>query len=182
MMRLFIGGAVLVALAGCGETRDGNKPTGEATAKAAPAGWNAMDACATVGTPAVAAAMGKAVTGTALDPVSQPDGLRAGFSMCTFTLADGAKLTVLTREAADGDAYDAAVAAARKIGEEFGSPAVDVAGIGKAAMWTARPAALQVFLDDRRYATISLFGADFMPDGSEAARSAATAIARKLAS
>ena len=58
----------------------------------------------------------------------------------------------------------------------------DVPGLGKAAMWTDRPAALQVFIDDRRYATISLFGADMMPDASEGARTAATAVARGLAS
>ena len=49
-------------------------------------------------------------------------------------------------------------------------------------MWIAKPASLQVFIDDRRYATISMFGSDFMPDASDRARTAATVIARKLAS
>ena len=182
-MRMAVAATALVALVGCGGKGDGGNTAGPAAGRAAgAAGWQATDACTTVGTAAVAQATDQAVTGTELDPVSQPDGLKAGFSMCTFALASGAKLTVLTREAADGDAYDQAVAEARRVGEEFGAPAVDVPGIGKAAMWIAKPASLQVFLDDRRYATISMFGADFMPDASDRARAAATAVARKLAS
>jgi hypothetical protein len=170
-----------ISLSACGGERDAVASKQPETEKAArPAGWDAMDACSTVGTEAVTKATGKAVTGTALDPKSAPDGLKAGFSMCTFTLTGGAKLTVLTREAANGDDYDAAVAAARKLGEELGSPPVDVQGLGKAAMWTAAPPSLQIFIDDRRYATISMFGANFLPDASDEARAAATTIAQKL--
>ena len=96
-VRHWLGAGISMALAGCGR----GAGDGSATARAAPAGWNAVDACATVGTSAVVKATGRTVTGTELGPVSPPEGLKAGFSMCTFTLADGARMTVLTREAPD---------------------------------------------------------------------------------
>jgi hypothetical protein len=181
-MRELTMAVALIVLSSCGGERSPaaqEQPNAE-QAGGGPVGWNAMDACATVGKDAVTNATGKAVTATSLDSKSEPDGPKAGFSMCTFTLAGGAKMTVLTREATSGDDYDAAVAAARKLGEELGSPAVDVPGLGKAALWTAAPPSLQVFIDDRRYATISMFGANFLPDASDEARAAATAVARKL--
>lgn len=177
-MTRWMAGLALVALAGCGDGGSG----GGTTAAAAPDGWNALDACASVDKAAVAAATGSAVSGTELGPKNEAENGGAAFSMCTFSLASGAKLTVLTREAPDGEGIDAAIAEARKAGQEFGSPAVDVAGLGRAAMWTAKPPALQLFLDDRRYATISLFGANAMPDASDAAREAATRVARSLVS
>lgn len=181
MLRISVVAAALIVLPSCG---DAPSPTPEELNRdpvsSALAGWNAMDACTTVGKEAVTAATGKAVTHASLDSKSEPDGLKAGFSMCTFTLAGGGKMTVLTRQAANGDDYDAAVAGARKLGQELGSPVTDVPGIGKAALWTAAPPSLQLFIDDRRYAAISLYDGRGMPDASEQARAAATAVAQNL--
>lgn len=169
----------LALLGGCGGGADSG---GSGTMAAAGGGWDALDACTTTGSATVAAATGSEVIGTELDPKVEPAGGGAGFSMCTFKLAGGASMTVLTREAPDDSAIDQGIAEARRLGAEFGSAAEDVPGIGRAAMWTAKPPALQVFIDGRRYATISMFTAKSTPDASDGARAAATEVARKLAS
>ena len=174
--------AALIALAACGDKAATNTSDAAApTARAGAAGWNALDACATVGTDAVARATSQSVSSSQLGPVKAPENGLAGSSMCTFKLADAASMSVLTREAPDDDATPEAIAQVRDGVAGMTGPATAVPGIGQAAFWGDKPPALQVFIDGRRYATVSVFKTNGLPDASAEARAAATAIARKLA-
>ena len=173
--------AILIAvLTGCGKTPDANKPpeTGRAddgSAQAVPGNWNALDACATLDKDIVGRISGSPVTSTKLDPVVPGTEGTAAFSMCTYQLTNGAKLSVLTRQSPDADTTPAAIAAARTTGGTT-APAIDVPGLGKAAMWSETLKGLQVFIDDTRYVTINYFGLPGGADGKDQAIEIAKAI------
>ncbi|WP_106513332.1 hypothetical protein [Allosphingosinicella deserti] len=139
-----------------------------------PAGWNALDACATLGKTDAAAATGAQVRAATLSTVVEPKNGSAGFSMCTFELANGGKLMLLTREAPSDDATATAIEAARTAGGSM-PPARDVPGLGRAALWSEETKGLQLFLDGRRYATINYFA----PPGVDP-EPVAIAVARNL--
>ena len=154
-----------IVLAGCGGgSETAGDANGQATANnpapgqpraAATAGWNAADACAIVDRKAVAAAAGSAVTASQLSGASPGgDGLAAS-STCTFTLANGTGVGVLTRQSPVADATPAAIEAARTGGGMMPA-AADIPGLGKAALWTKEVNSLQLFIDDTRYAAINV--------------------------
>lgn len=164
--------AMALALAACNNSPD--KPAGaETPAAGAASGWNPLDACATLGKPAAGKAMASEVTSAELGTVVPGTEGTAAFSMCTFKFADGATLMLLTREAPNADAIAAAITEARTAGGTL-PPATDVAGLGKAALWSDASKGLQVFLDDRRYVSINVTG---VPGDGKAQ---ATAVARAL--
>ena len=146
------GGAMLTlaAVSSCGSGGEGGG------AGSAPAGWNALDACATLGKTDAATATGAQVRVASLSMVVEPKNGSAGFSMCTFELANGDKLMLLTREAPSDDATPTAIEAARTAGGSI-APARDVPGLGRAALWSEETKGLQLFLDGRRYASINYF-------------------------
>jgi hypothetical protein len=118
MQRAAVTGAVLAGLflTGCGGVdRAGSNAadTGQASGAVAHAGWNARDACASLGRDKAAAASGVAVTEAKLEGISAGGGGLAAASMCTFTFVNGATLMVLTREAPDADATATAIDNAR---------------------------------------------------------------------
>jgi hypothetical protein len=153
-------------LAGCGGSENaGSKAAGGA------GGWNAVDACATLGRGKAATAGGAAVTDAKLDSISAGGNGLAAVSMCTFTYANGATLMVLTREAPDADATPAAIETART-GGGLAPPADPVPGLGKAAFWSATGKQAQLFIDDRRYVVINFFK---LPGDDAKARSLAVA-------
>ena len=156
----------LALVAGCG-------PAG--TSAGSGSAWNPLDACATLGRAAAAEASGSAVTSAELTTVVQGTASTAAFSMCTFQLAHGGRLMLLTREAPNADATAAAIEAARTSGGTMPA-AIDVQGLGKAGLWSDQLKGLQVFLDDRRYATINYFG---MPAGADL-KAMSIAVVRKL--
>lgn len=159
--------ASLALAAGC------NGPGGPLSRTAS--NWNALDACATLGKAAAAEASRSAVTSTELNTVVEGTASTAAFSMCTFQLANGGKLTLLTREAPDADASDVAIEAARTGGGTLPA-ASDVPGLGKAGLWSDQTKGLQVFLDGKRYVTINYFG---LPASADI-KTMSIAVARKL--
>lgn len=172
-----------LVMAACDRGADGKaEPAAGASAEVSPSprGWNAMDACSTA-TAAVTQAAGS-VTASEPGPQVDSQGGAASFSSCTFELTSGEKVSVLTRESPSAENIPAALAEARKMAPEMDSTIEDVPGIGRAAIWTDKPPAVQVFIDDRRYATISVYGTSGLPKADESARRVATEIARKLAS
>ncbi len=179
-MNRSMGVAAMLALAGCGgvdSSGNGNGTTA-ATAKAvtaATAGWNAEDACSVLDRDAVAKALGVGVTTTELGSVSPAAEGRAASSMCTYTLADGSRMALLARAAPNGDSAGSDVEASRTAGGTL-PPAADVPGLGRTALWRDRGAQLQLFLDDRRYVAIDLFG----PVAATDAKAKAIAVAKLL--
>ena len=164
--------AAAVMLAACGEAdAPGTRPPAGA---AAPAGWNALDACATLSKDTVSVAAGQPVTGTELAPGSPGGEVLAAFSTCTYALPKG-QLMVLTRQSPIADATPEAIERARTADGTL-PPATDVPGLGRAALWSRESKGLQVFLDDRRYVSINFFG---LPEGEDV-RARAIAVARAL--
>lgn len=164
----------LMMLGACGgpAAPGGTEQAAKPAANAALKGWNPLDACASVGQAAVAKASGSAVTSAELSQVSPGDQGRAAFSMCTFKLASGGQVMVLTRQAPYADATPAAIEAARTGGGNL-PPAADVPGLGKAALWSDVTSGLQVFLDGTRYVSVNTMG---LSDG----KAASVAVARTL--
>jgi hypothetical protein len=143
--------------------------------EAEPVGWNAADACALVDTATVAEAAGTEVTGTQLAGASQGGNGLASLSTCIYTLGNGSSVAVLTRQSPTPDFSRQAVETARTANGMMPA-AVDVPDLGRAALWTRETNTLQVFLDDSRYAAITVGN----PKGVDT-RAIATAIGAKLA-
>lgn len=155
-----------LALAGCGGSDNAapNATSSETTGAATGGGWNARDACASLGRDKAAGAGGAAVTDAKLERMSDGGGGLAVVSMCTFTYANGATLMIVTREAPDADATPAAIEAARTGGGL--TPRSDpVPGLGKAAFWSESVKQAQLFIDDRRAVVINFFK---LPEGADA--------------
>ncbi|NYT40754.1 hypothetical protein HZY97_08300 [Sphingomonas sp. R-74633] len=160
-------------LAGCGGNAGSNSAaTGDPVKLTSGSSWDAADACASLGRDKAAAAGGTAVADAKLDKMSAGGNGLAVVSMCTFTYANGAMLTVLTREAPDDDASPDAIENART-GGGLTAPADPVPRLGKAAFWNSKTLQAQMFIDDRRYVVINFFK---LPAGEDAkARSLAVA-------
>ncbi|MBT2186964.1 hypothetical protein [Sphingobium nicotianae] len=145
-----------LTLSACGGSGTANEANGASAGAGGPGGWNALDACATLGNDKASAAVGTKVTGSKLDSIVKGSDGAAEFSTCTYTLDKGASFSLLTRQSAAADSIDAAIASARTMGGNQ-SPAKDVPGLGKAALWSEGMKTLQVFLDHHRYASISFY-------------------------
>ncbi len=161
------------ALAGCGNS--GDAPGNATATTTTTATWNAEDACAILDKNVAAAALGIGVTKTELGSVSPAAEGRAAFSMCTYMLADGGQMMLLTRAAPNGDFASSDVEASRTADGTM-PPASDVPGLGRAALWRDQGAQLQVFLDDRRYVAINLSG----PSATGDAKGRTIAVAKKM--
>lgn len=171
-------GSMLLMAAACGgsderaKDESGGNEAANAVA-AAEAAWNAADACALADKDMVAGASGRDVSGTQLTAGPTGEGL-ATFSTCTYTLADGGIITVLTRKSPTPDFSAEAVEMARTANGMMPA-AEDVPNLGRAALWTKETKTLQVFIDDTRYVTITA-----AVTGGKAAKDVATAIASAL--
>lgn len=169
---------VAMALSACG----GNGPSadsnavGAGQASTAPAGkWNPLDACATLGKDKASAATGSTATKATLGTVVHGTDATAAFSMCTVDFDNGSKLTLLVRESPVSDGIDGAIDAARTVGGTQ-PPATDVPGLGRAGLWTEPMKTLQVFLDDKRYASITYYNLPTGVTGQEQAIAVAKAL------
>lgn len=156
-------------LAGCG-----GDPASEAGATGR-GGWSATDACQLLDKSMLARAIGSEVTKAELSGVTPGEGGRAAVSTCIYSLANGGSVGLLAREAPDADATPQAIEAARTGGGVM-APAEDVAGLGRAALWSAPMNSLQVFIDGRRYIAINLMNP---PSGVEP-KALASAIAKAV--
>lgn len=164
--------AAALLLTACGASEQSASNSAPSTASVEADGWNARDACASLGTDVAARAGGAAVKDTKLEEISAGGNGLAAVSTCTFTYANGATLIVLAREAPDADATPAAIENART-GGGLVPPADAVPGLGKAAFWSEGGKQAQLFLDDRRAVVINFFN---LPAGDDAkARSLAVA-------
>jgi hypothetical protein len=167
---------MLVMVSGCSGSEEGNSPIQGNQTSATPAesrDWNAADACALVDEGIVAQAAGSDVTQASLSGASQGGEAVAALSTCTYSLAGGGSISVLTRRSPIADFSPQAVEQARTMGGMM-QPAVDVPGLGQAALWTSQVNTLQLFIDDSRYATINLVGV------KGDTKAIATAIASKI--
>lgn len=163
-------------LAGCGEPAEQSAAAIEGKASAGrSARWDPLDACTTLGTASAAKVSGSDVRSAEITTRVEGRNGNAAFSMCTFELANGGRLTLLTRESPTADATPQAIESART-GGGMAAPAADVPNLGKAALWSEQTKGLQVFLDDTRYLSINVFN---LPAGADA-RAIAIAAAREL--
>ena len=165
MMLAAAGGLVLV---GCGspDKPAGGGGGGVVAALGGGGDWGATDACKLLDKAKVAAAAGSAVTKAELGAVNEAKNGMAALSTCSYTLANGGTIGVLTRDAPSGNKLADALASAKgPEAQAMGMSFEDVPGIGKAALWNAKMDSLQVFYDDRRYAAINLM---FAPKGTDA--------------
>ena len=163
-----IGLALLLAACSKGGGDAGNGTgggTGGGLAAAIGGDWGATDACRLLDKAKVAAATGSAVTKAELSAVTEAKGGLAALSTCTYTLANGALVGVLTRDAPSGSKLADALASAKgPEAQAMGLTFEDVPGVGKAALWNAKMDSLQVFYDDRRYAAINIMMAPKVTD------------------
>lgn len=162
-----------LALAAC----DGAGSSPAASESGMPANWKATDACAMLDKGTVGEVLGSPVSKAELSTVTEPTDATAGFSMCSYTLADGKTASLLTRWSPVPDNSVDAIAKTRAMSEETApGKVVDVPGIGHDAYWVGGALAqLNWFIGDDRYANITLFGFD-----PAKARPLAEALARRV--
>ena len=161
-----------LALTACGGSAEKAAGAGEsAEASGAPASFDATDACALLDKGIVSAALGSPVTATELSSVTQPTETSAGFSNCTYTLADGRKPQFFTRWSPIDDGDPEGIARTRAgIAELAPQPPVDVPEVGGSAFWVGGMNQLHIFPAKDRYVFFTLMG-------EEAAKAKADAIA-----
>ncbi|UKK84845.1 hypothetical protein L7H23_01700 [Sphingopyxis sp. BSN-002] len=168
-----------LALAGCGQSGDAAKTGERADAKgAAPADWNAADACAMVDKAKMAKTAGKPVAEASLGLVHvSSGGGDATTSECSYIMEDGSRATVLLRWSPISDNTPEAMALTLKTTKEsseaFGATVEPVEGLGKSAFWTAKIDSLGVFIGDDKFAVITL-------PSSPSSKEQALALARDL--
>lgn len=172
-----IGAGGLLMLAACGgpTAPDAKDKTTKVASTSGKTGWNPLDACATLGKDAASRISGSPVTSTELSPVVPGTDTSAAFSMCTFKLANGGQLMLLTRQAPFADATPESIEKSRTADGTL-APTADVPGLGKAALWSDTTKGLQVFIDDTRYLSINYMG---LP-GGVTGKDQAIAIAKVL--
>lgn len=172
-MRYWTVAAAVVALAGCGESGGSAPASGEreATAPAVaadsrsgpsgPGGFRFGDACSFLGADKVAAVMGQAVGKTELGSKIEPTESSAGFSTCTYTLADGTQVSLMTRWSPVAEVNAQTVAGQRdQQAKEYGLKTEDVSGVGDIAFWTPSSSQLNVFSGSQKYLIFTLMGTD----------------------
>ena len=160
----FIGSAILViALVGCGGSGDSGSDsnTEQGVTKAAAANWDATDACALLDKDAVGAALNDKVTEATVGLVNQASGANAATSECTYMLESGGKASLMTRNSPIADNTDDAIKMTRNATQEAVSAFTetkveDVPGLGKAAFFVPRVNQLNVFIDDKRFAILTI--------------------------
>lgn len=161
------------ALAACGGN-DGSAPADgerEAAAPAAgpesgsetsgPGGFDYADACSFLGADKVAAVVEQAVGKAELGSKIAATGSSAGFSTCTYTLADGTQLSLMTRWSPVAEVNAETVKGQRDQQEkEYGLKTEDVTGVGDIAFWTPSSSQLNVFSGAQKYLIFTLMGTD----------------------
>lgn len=171
--------AAALLLAGCG----GNGSGGGGADGGATATWKATDACAVLDKAVVAATLNAAVASAKLDVVHAAGGGEPLFSQCVYTLADGRMLMFGTGQATNGSSLHEQVEHMRDQASVLSNTkAVDLPGLGKAALWSPELGSLYAFLGDGRFAAATLAQPDFrkpQPSTSQI-QAADTAILRKV--
>lgn len=168
-----------LTLAGCGGSTDTAKSGDQAKGSpAAPAGWNAADACAVVDKAKMAKTAGKPVGETSLGLVHvSSGGSDATTSECSYIMKDGSRASVMLRWSPIADNSDGAINMARngakQTVEAFGGTIETVEGLGKAAFWIGKTGTLNVFIGEDKFAIVTL-------PGGPSSKEQAMALAREL--
>lgn len=132
----------------------GSSPSG-------PAGFNYADACSFLSADKVAAVMEQAVAKAELGTKIEATDKSAGFSTCTYTLADGTQLSLMTRWSPVAEVNAQTVKGQRDQQEkEYGLKTEDVSGVGDIAFWTPSSSQLNVFSGAQKYLIFTLMGTD----------------------
>jgi len=181
MTKFVIGLAASLTLAGCGGSTESAKQGEDAVAgggTAAPAGWNAADACSVVDKAKMAATAGKPVSEASLGLVHvSSGGSDATTSECSYIMEDGTRASVMLRWSPIGDntpeAMTTALNTSKQAAEAFGGSVEAVAGLGKSAFWIGKIDAMNVFIGDDKFAIITL-------PSSPSSKEQATKLARDL--
>lgn len=152
--------AAALLLAGCG-SGGGEGGDGAAAAGGGSAGdWNAADPCKTLDRAEVAKATGQAVTGATVTQ-NQPmtDSHPAHTAQCDYALADGQTVQLFTRVGSPVD-NQVGIDAFVKQTVEAGLPEPEkVAGIGRAAFYTAGQIPhMDFFVGDDRFGFVMVMG------------------------
>lgn len=160
--RQFSAGAAALLLAACGGTAGSEQSAGKAGAMQS--SWDATDACSLLDKAAVGAALADKVSEASLGLVNQASGSNAATSECTYLLESGGRASLMTRNSPIADNDDQAIALARKATQEslaaFTDKKVeDIPGLGKSAFFVPGINQLNVFIDDKRFAILTISSA-----------------------
>ena len=180
--------AVAIALGGCGgKPEAGNAVEANAAANAevnqaavpappVPADFNYLNACKLLPEKPVAKAMGEAVAKSELSMETPASADTAGFSTCTYTLADGKTVSLLARWSPYDEFTPQEIKTNRdKQTSDFDLATEDVAKVGDSAYWVPQMSQLNVFAGKRKYLIFTLRGTD-----EAKAKDRAIALARVL--
>ncbi len=151
-------------LAGCGGTGDSSDAGTSNGGTVATAGWDATDACKLLDKEAVGAALNDKVTEATVGLVNQASGANAATSECTYMLESGGRASLMTRNSPISDNTDDAIKLARNATQQSVSAFTDkkiedIPGLGKAAFFVPGINQLNVFIDDKRFAILTISSA-----------------------
>jgi hypothetical protein len=167
---------VLLALAGCGATADGG-----AVGAGATAGWDGTKACDRLSQADVQAATGQAAQPGKLEGVVPASGGGAAVSSCTFGLADGGSVGLLTRVSSGQDLAGSVASIKNPPADMAMGTLVDVPGLGRAALWNDTTHQLHWWRDGDHYAILTFSGSNpFRREAMPQARGQAIALARRM--
>lgn len=152
--------AIALLLMSCSGSKDDAGQAAKDGAATAGDGWDATDACALLDKAAVGAALKDKVTETSLGLVNQASGPNAATSECTYMLASGGRASLMARNSPIADNTPEAIETARKTMQAtvsaFGKTVQDIPGLGKAAFFVPSINQLSVFLDDKKFVTLTI--------------------------
>ena len=140
-----------------------NEQVNQAAAPAppVPADFNYLNACKLLSEKQVAKAMGKGVVKSELSMETPATAETAGFSTCTYTLADGKTVSLLARWSPYDEFTPAEIKANRdKQTADFDLTTEDVTGVGDDAYWVPQMSQLNVFSGKRKYLIFTLRGTE----------------------
>ena len=180
LTKLMLVSTTTLMLAGCGGTGDSSDAGASNEGTAATAGWDATDACKLLDKTAVGAALKDKVTEAAVGLVNQASGANAATSECTYMLESGGRASLMTRNSPIADNTDEAIKLARNATQQSVSAFTDkkvedIPGLGKAAFFVPGINQLNVFIDDKRFAILTISSAP-----NESAKASAIALFGKL--
>ena len=167
-------------LAGCGGTGDSSDAGASNEGTVAIAGWDATNACALLDKDAVGAALNDKVTEATVALVNHASGANAATSECTYMLESGGRASLMTRNSPIADNTAEAIALARSATQQSVSAFTDkkvedIPGLGKAAFFVPGINQLNVFIDDKRFAILTISSAP-----NESAQATAIALFGKI--
>jgi hypothetical protein len=170
-----LAGALALAACGGGESADnaGNvtaePPAGITNAKVGlPANFNATDACSILDRNVVAEVMGSEVKSAEVSTVTAPTDATAGFSNCTYTLANGLTPQFFARWSPTPDSTPAAAEeTVKQAADLLGKTPEKVAGLKSPAWWVSGTNQLHIFPDAQRYVFFTMFFSGVKPKPSD---------------